>query len=240
MGTILFGLGQSPWTERARWALEHHGIVYEYREHTPMLGELSLRRKARAKKASVPLLVDGEVVVMGSTAIAKHVEQGGRGTPLFPREHEAEVSRWVEVAERMSELGRAWLMRRLLESRRAQSEALPSFVPGALRGALAPTAGLAVRFLVSKYAVPVGAAVEEAMRPLLLDVRAVLEGRDYVLGASGFSFADLALAATMEALRPHADSKLGPATRDARTNEALAREFADLIEWRDAIFAKHR
>jgi glutathione S-transferase len=82
----LYGLSQSPWTEKARWALDHHSVAYRYHEHVPVLGELLLRAKARSRprgtKASVPLLTDGDAVLCSSLAIARHAESIGRGDPL--------------------------------------------------------------------------------------------------------------------------------------------------------------
>lgn len=241
MSRTLYGLSQSPWTERARWALDHHGVAYTYHEHVPMLGEVLLRRKARTKKASVPLLADGADVVMGSFEIAKHAEKVGRGAPLFPRDKDSESARWADVAERMTRVGRALLLKRLLQSKAAQAEALPSFIPGGLRGAFAPTAGMAIRFLAKKYDVPedAEAEVQHTLRPLLLELRAAIGKGTYILAPS-FSVADLAMASTMQVIRPREAAPLGPATRDAWTNERLTEEFGDLLDWRDAIYAKHR
>jgi glutathione S-transferase len=246
MSRTLYGLSVSPWTERARWALDHHGISYAYHEHVPMLGELLLRRKARTKHATVPLLADGDDVVMGSFEIVRHAEKIGRGAPLFPRDKDAELVGWVDKAERMMEVGRSWLSKRLLASKAAQAESLPSFIPGVVRGALAPSAAMAVRFLKKKHSVAtdVDAEVEHKLRPLLVELREALRRSEgatrYVLGTPSFSAADLVLAATMQVVQPHERAKLGPHTRDAWTNEALVADFGDLIEWRDAIYAKHR
>lgn len=109
----LYALIQSPWTERALWALEHHRIPFTYHEHLPMLGELLLRRKAGASKATVPLLVDGQVAVMGSSAIAKHADAVGSGAPIHPAEHAEVIERWSELADRMAHVGRAWLSPRV-------------------------------------------------------------------------------------------------------------------------------
>ena len=35
----LYGLSYSPWTEKARWALLHHRILFRYVEHAPMRDE---------------------------------------------------------------------------------------------------------------------------------------------------------------------------------------------------------
>lgn len=244
MSRTLYGLRQSPWTERACWALDHHGLVFEYHEHVPMVGELLLRRKARIKQASVPLLADGDDVVMGSFEIAKHAEKAGRGAPLFPRDKDNDVAHWADIAERMNRVGRAWVMKRMLASRAAQAEALPPFVPGPLRGALSASSGMAIKFLARKWNVPedVDAEVEHTLRPLLEEAREAIEDGGYVLSRLGLSFtyADIALAATMQVVRPRETSTLGPATREAWTNAALARDFEDLLAWRDAIYGKHR
>lgn len=236
----LYGLSQSPWTHRARWALEHHGITYRYHEHLPMLGEPLLRRKAGVKKATVPLLSDGDRAIMGSFAIARHAEASGRGAPLFPRDRDDEIERYDAVAERISNVGRAWVMKRLSESRAAQREALPSFMPAVVRSALAPSAAMAVSFLVKKHGVPTDVDVEirQVMRPALEELRGALSDKPYLLGS--FTYADVTVACALGALRPHDSTPIGPATREVWTNEALASEFDDLLMWRDAVYRKHR
>ncbi len=249
MSRTLFGLRQSPWTERARWALDHHGLAYTYHEHLPMVGELLLRRKARPKdgqKPTVPLLADGDVTVMGSVEIARHAEKQSPGTTarLFPAEQEAAIGHWAGVAERITNVGRARYLQRLVGNKQALAESLPGFVPGGLRGVLAPSAGMAVRYLARKYDVEGDGdrAMELTARPLLEETREAIKDGGYILSrtGTGFSFADLALASTMQLLKPRAESKLGPATREMWTNEKLADEFEDLVAWRDTIYAKHR
>ncbi len=36
----LIGLHYSPWTEKARWALDRQRVPYAFEEHLPMLGEM--------------------------------------------------------------------------------------------------------------------------------------------------------------------------------------------------------
>jgi glutathione S-transferase len=57
-----------------------------------------------------------------------------------------------------------------------------------------------------------------------------------------FSFADIAMATALQLTVPVADGyvALGPATRAAWADDALAAEFADLVAWRDALYARHR
>jgi glutathione S-transferase len=238
----LYGLTQSPWTQRARWALDHHGITYRYHEHLPMLGELLLRRAAKlkdkTKKASVPLLVDGDETIMGSYEIARHAESVGRGAPLFPRDPEVtkKISHWNDVAERITNVGRVQVFTKLPKSKLAQKEALPSFVPGFMAG----SASMAISFLAKKYAVPtdLDAEVKQVLRPALEEIRAALAGKQYLVDV--FSYADITVACALQAVRPHDRAPLGPGTRDVWTNEPLASEFEDLLMWRDAIVRKHR
>lgn len=207
-----------------------------------MLGELLLRRAAKlkdkSKKASVPLLVDGDQSVMGSFEIAKYAEASGRGAPLFPRDPEVAkaIAHWNDVAERMTNVGRVQVFQKLPKNREAQKEALPSFVPGFLVG----SASMAISFLAKKYAVPtdVDAEVKQVLRPALEEVRAALAGKPYLLDV--FTYADITIACALQAVRPHDRAPLGPGTRETWTNEALASEFEDLLMWRDAIVRKHR
>jgi glutathione S-transferase len=236
----LYGLLQSPWTEKARWALDHHSVAYRYHEHVPVLGELLLRAKARSRpkgtKASVPLLAEGNATFCSSFAIARHAESIGRGEPLFPKDHDDEVVRWADLSDRVIGAGRARVLAGLRVNREAQREALPSFIPGALRGVLTPMAWSAAIFLGSKHGVEAGE--ENALRPALDELRKALAGRPYLLGR--FTFADLAIAASLQALRPRKKSPLGPATRAIWESAALAPEYGDLLAWRDTIYAKHR
>lgn len=208
-----------------------------------MLGEVLLRIKARSRprgtKPSVPLLVDGDDVLCSSSAIARHAERVGRGEPLFPSDLDAEVERWVAISDRILGAGRARVLAGLRSNRAAQREALPAIIPGAFRAALSPIALTAAIYLGSKYDVPRDhvAEAERTIRPALDDVRVALGGRPYLL--ERFTFADIAIAASLQTLVPRARAALGPATRAVWSNEALAREYPDLLEWRDAVYANN-
>lgn len=243
----LYGIGMSPWTERARWALEHHGVAYAYHEHVPLLGEPLLRRAAKkgghVGPATVPLLVDGDVVATSSTAVARHAERIGNGPPLFRTgSEEAEIARWDALAQRIAHVGRAWLLRNLAKDPAAQRESLPGFVPGPVRGLAAWSVGLATSFLQKKHGIAAGhevdAQVDEVLRPALREVREALGTRPTLLDT--FSWADVCVAASLQALRPHAGANMGPRAAAAWANEALAEEFEDLVSFRDALYAKHR
>lgn len=244
--------GFSPWCEKARWALDHHQVPYRATEHVPMIGELRLRLAARRARGrvTIPLLVDGPEVLMDSVAIARFAERRGlpaeRGSaPLFPGDRETELERWNACSEVVMTSGRALLLRRMLGSPAALREQLPPFVPGALRSLLQPLAARGVRFVMRKYQLELD---EEPLhvsriRSALASVREALGGgRPWLLGGYGFSFADITVATSLQFILPVSDRymPLGPATREVWTHPALAAEFADLLAWRDALYAAHR
>lgn len=245
----LYGITMSPWTEKARWALDHHGLSYSFHEHVPIVGELFLRVKASqargrkaGEKASVPLLVDGDVVLPSSLSIARHSDEVGTAgrDPLFPKGEEAEVERWAALSDRMISAGRSKVLGGLRTNRTAQIEALPPFMPGFMKGAFAPMTSMAANFLASKHGVPEDAEAEAnaSLRPALEEVRKAKGDREYLLGK--LTFADFAIASALRAVRPEPTAPFGPGTREIWSNEALAAEFGDLLAWRDALYAKHR
>src|SRR5688572_27753079 len=95
----LLHLSYSPWSEKARWALERRGIAYQGRHYQPLIGELELRlRLGRLRgKVSVPFLRDGSEVAGDSFAIARYAEAHGSGPSLFPAGKDAEVARYNEL-----------------------------------------------------------------------------------------------------------------------------------------------
>ena len=240
----LYGLAQSPYTEKARWALDHHAIAYRYQEHVPLFGEVLLRLKVRAaatrgKKATVPLLVDGADVLPTSLEVARYADRIGRGAALFPEDQLVDVLRWADVSDRIVGIGRASALAGLRSNRAAQREALPPFVPPFLRGSLAPTISSISIFLASKHDVPSDTAAEvEKLGPLLEEVRRALGGGSYLL--AGLTFADVAVAASLQVLRPRASSSLGPGTRAIWSHEDLAADYEDLLAWRDRLYRQHR
>jgi glutathione S-transferase len=239
----LYGLGYSGWTEKARWALDHHRVTYRYREHTPLIGELGLRwRTARGVHPSVPLLVGEGEAVTGSFHIAKRAEAVGQGAPLFPADAAELIARWEETSDRVLGVARAHVVSGVLHNRRAQEESLPAFVPGWLRGLMAPSARLGARFIARKHQATsdVEAAIEQTVVPALEKLRTELGGRPYL--KDRFTYADINAAAMLQLLRPADDRymPLGPGTREVWTHATLGARFPDLLAWRDDLYAKHR
>lgn len=240
----LCGLSYSPWTQKARWALEHHRISFRYVEHMPMLGEARLRWKLQRPtgRVTVPILVTRHGTLMDSLVIAEFAERVGKGTPLFPEGKRSEIGAWNDASERALAAGRGLVVARTARSEGAKAEALPSFVPGLLRPAMTGLASAGIAFFRWKYGLD--GAGEDQRRAAIADelrgLRGALGGRPYLL--DGFSYADITMSMVLQLVRPASDEhwKLRPATREVWRDPALESEFGDLAEWRDGLFAKHR
>jgi glutathione S-transferase len=241
----LVALPYSPWSEKARWALDHHGIEYVEKPYVPMLGEPALRLKLRKMRGriSVPVLLTDGQPCGDSYDIAQYAERHGRGSPLFRRGQEEELAWWNDVSERALAATRAMITLRMADDDAAKKEALAGVIPAPLRKPLGAAALLGVRFLQHKYGVDGDEVQYRArLREALTELRrALLDGRTHLLGGE-LSYADIAMAVALQGVRP-VDSPslvLGPATRRVWTDLELSGELVDLLEWRDQLYRRHR
>lgn len=242
----LIGIGYSPWTEKARWALDHHKLPYDYHEHLIMLGMPALRCKMKSLtgELTVPALIDGETRVMDSYMIARHVDAIGERQKLFPAEHAEAIARMNELSEAALDDGRALMMSRLSQDREAQKAALPPFIPKFARGALTGMVSMAMSYIDREFKV---SAVELDKRRERLDQSfaklddAVKKAQsDCLLGE--FTFADIAAASILHLAEPpaHEFLKLPSGIRRAWSDPGLKAKYPQLVEWRDALYKKYR
>jgi glutathione S-transferase len=238
MTHLLFSIGYSPWSERARWALDCAGIGYQKVEYLPGVTELRLRALLRRPlgRVTVPvLLVEGAPALDDSLAIARWASaQAPQRLPLGERLEES----WA-LANRLLEAGRVRTTYRALEEPALLKASLPPFL------ARAGGAGLAVgrvtaRHLLRKY--PVGAPERclVEMREALIGLRGLVGGRETI--HARFSCADIGAATALAFVSPvpGKDARLSEAARAGWTEPALAEEFADLVAWRDQTYARYR
>ncbi len=239
MNATLFVLHHSPWSERARWALLHHKIAFEEREHVPLIGELALRMRAKHKgKVSVPLLVDDDGnAVQGSLAIGEHVDKIGKKEKLFPEGSRDVIVKLYDVLEDALSAAREGFVRDLMHDKEAQMESLPPLLRALPFASMSAKLGTA--FVASKYNARIG-SVDDRIRKGLQAVRDAIDKKDYVLGA--FSFADIVGTSIVQAIAPGDDKyvRILPGTRRLWNHAKLQKEFAELIEWRNRVYAKHR
>jgi glutathione S-transferase len=236
----------APWCEKARWALDHHGIAYRQIEHVPLLDEPRLRWVARRPfgRVSVPLLVTRGARLSDSFAIARWADTAGTAEPLFPATRLQEVEAWNQRSDALMEAGRALLLPRLLDSPEALQEQLPPFLPTSVRPALQALATQGAHYLMRKYGIIPGrdARHEENARRFLGTLRDALARDGCHLIDGCFSYADIAMATALQFFLPvaHHHIRLGPATRATWTHPTLAAEIADLAAWRDRLYATWR
>lgn len=239
MPALLYTIHHSPWSERARWALKHHKVDFEERKHVPLTGELALHVRAkRWGKVSVPLLVDVDgTPVVGSLAIAEHVDRKGAQAKLFPAGARDRIHALYEAMEEVLHAARARYLTRVLADTAGLDESLPGFLRDKPFGRAMGRMG--VGFVARKYDAR-DVSVDDRMRAGLVALREALGGKPYVLGA--FSFADVLGASAVQTIDPVSDHylELRPATRRMWTHEGLRGEFGDLIAWRDRLYREWR
>ena len=95
----LYTFAISHFAEKARWALDYKGIEYEEKRLVPGSHIPIIRRIA--PRTMVPVLVDGELVIQGSSAIIDHVDTLIPERPLTPsdaseRERARELEPWLD------------------------------------------------------------------------------------------------------------------------------------------------
>lgn len=244
MPATLYALDYSPWSERARWALDHHKVPYKFVHHVPMLGEPLLRWRARKSpkpKASVPLLVDDAGAYGDSWDIMLRAEEVGRGAPLFF--DRAGCDRIHEMIEPALRAGRARVMIKTLDNPRALADSARAVAPAFVTPLLRPVSALGARFLAHKHDARLDSveARDAELAVVLEGLREELRGRRYLL-AERFSAADIACAGLLQLVDPIRSDHMPllPSIRACWASPPLARRFGDLLEWRDELYAQHR
>jgi glutathione S-transferase len=246
----LLAISYSPWSEKARWALDARGISYRERAYHPILGEPELRLRLRrpSGQVSVPVLIDGLSCIEDSLAIARYAERHGRGPSLFPAGQDAEIERFVALSERGLCAGRALSLERMMTDEQALSEQ----VPKPLRGILGATGLALARAGVERTQRKYGGdrkgldEHEDDLRSTLDALRAELTKQPpsddpaCLLGA--FSFADIAMAQVLAYVDPPTSGafRIGEGSRRSYRTESMRAPYQDLVDWRDALYARHR
>jgi glutathione S-transferase len=97
------------------------------------------------------------------------------------------------------------------------------------------------RFLLRKYQANRASLDEHLarMEGVLAELQVTLDG-DYILGE--LSYADIVMAAALQFVKPVDPRyiKLGPASARAWTDLELCDRYRDLLDWRDALYARDR
>jgi glutathione S-transferase len=238
---IFISLDYSPWSEKARWSLDHSGIQYTPKPYVSMIGAPWLRYKTKQHKGpvTVPVLIDDKTVLNDSFDIAfyansKRTDQAAKD--LFPCKQKA--LEWNELSEKALSIGRYFCVERQLGNKLAQIEILPSFIPLKARHYFTWLARNGLQYHLDKYKVQNPNLSQ--FRDILLKLREQLNGRETIL--EEFSYCDIAMSLTLQYVKPVAYkySAQGPASAKCWSTSELFNEFKDLIEWRDSLYQVYR
>jgi len=244
MNARLFGISYSPWSTQARWALDHHIIRYKYMEHVPMITNAVLRLAARklTGKISVPLLVAGGRAYDDSWAIVAYADRTGHREKLIPLDMSDALREWHDTCDIAHKANRIIVTDATAHNEEAKRENLPDFFPEFTKNVLTPLADLGMAYLGMKYDFRHAIIAEEKkkVREVLTKIRKALAGKKFIY--DHFTYADITAAGTLNFVRPVSEKylKLKPAMRQTFTQEDLAQEFADLVEWRDKLYSDKR
>jgi len=207
--TLLYDLGDSPFCLKARICLQLKGVPY--RRVTVSLG----RRRELARLnplRTVPVLVDGEHVVVDSSRIARHLENRHPEPLLIPtgpeaRAYAALVEEWADEA--LSFLVGAFKWLNPANRAAALANTVTETVPAPLR----PLAGrLLVRRRRRRYAAwgygpDALPELESRMRENLTSLATLLDGKPFLLGRTP-TLADVSVLAQVACLQRYAEGDL--------------------------------
>jgi len=238
----LIALPYSPWSEKARWALDHHRVPYKEEGYLPIFGAplLRLRRRRWSGPVTVPVLLRDGPALLDSWDIARHAEAVGSGAALFPAAQLDEITAWNKRSEALMAAARMRTTRAVGSDPQALVESLPPVIrktPAVVQRAVGR---VGVRYLLGKYGHLTGGDGAAQMRPVLETARRALAEREHLL--DGFTYADITFALALQFIDPVADRyiTLSPASRPHWRFPELAEEFSDLIAWRDGLYDRHR
>ncbi|MCA9546952.1 MAG: glutathione S-transferase family protein [Myxococcales bacterium] len=239
---LLVHIPYSPWSHKARWAIDNAGIPYECMALLPMVntGLVRLRARKLRGKITAPLWIEGRTVLMDSFAIARHVDRKGSGPSLFPAGAGADVDTWNRQSEKCLAAGRALTTAAVAGDAKALRESVPPPLDG-----LGPVSTLVGKFgvgyLQKKYGF--GPSQREAHEATLRDGLAAVDAAlkasrsGYLVGDS-LTYADVAMAMVLHFVAPPADLPIGERSRPHWTRPELVAAFPDVLAWRDRILAQ--
>eukprot|EP01025_Chloroclados_australasicus_P060591 TRINITY_DN7792_c0_g2_i1.p1 TRINITY_DN7792_c0_g2~~TRINITY_DN7792_c0_g2_i1.p1 ORF type:complete len:256 (+),score=20.52 TRINITY_DN7792_c0_g2_i1:138-905(+) len=239
----------SPWSARARWALEVNGVKYKRVVYTPLLSEFSLRLKLGDYfgKVSVPIMFisthNEKKVLRDSFEIALWGNQNrAEGTrDLFPSDCIEQIREWSKLADDILNYGRIQSFEKVKKDPNALKEQTPDgFKWTGTSGAW--MTGCIVSLLQGKYSEAGGGPERQKAYSALLKAQTTLNSKQnkFLIGDS-FSYADIVITVATYLVKPPQSQfyTIGQATSACCVLEDLAEEFSDIILWRDDILQKY-
>ena len=246
---VLWHIGVSHFSEKARWALAWKGIEHERREPPPPVHMGLALWWSRGETKTFPVLeLDGEHI-LDSTAIIGALEARWPEPPLYPEDPQ-ERRRALDLEDFFDEgLGpavRLYGWHHVRQDAELMQKATERNLPGPLRGfgpARAGISAFASTYANLRFRVSEPEAEREARGAILEGVDRIereLEGGEHLVGNS-FSVADLTACALLYplVLPPGAPTAIAgvPASAQGFAEELRARPF---YAWVERTYAKYR
>ena len=208
-------------------------------------GEADRLRKAMGGykgKVTVPVWITGDAVINESHEIAERADAEGNAQKLFLEGRDADMADASALAHRICDAARGRSLVRVLDDRAAVKEALPKMVTR-----IPLVSGTVGRTVLKRFNAKYGIVKERYEEFHQQERKALLALRDMVTTAKEagritlyerFSYADVALGLALNLVKPLPGSPMGPASTRCATDAEIGAEFADLLEWRDALDAE--
>ncbi len=241
----LIGLFYSPWTEKAKWALDYHQLPYTYKEHLMIFDMPFLRFKLRRPfgDVTVPALIDGPIRLTDSWDIARYAENLGKGKKIFPENHLKKIQEFNEWSEQALSASRVLMTEKISKDPEALMTALPKFIPEVFRKYFLFMAKIGLGYIQKEFDTKSQlGCCEEKLRKVFEILRKSLAQSKTGYLLDELTYADIAMAVSLQFISPISEryQKIPDALRRCEHHEKLAKEFSDLIKWRDLIYQKHR
>ena len=227
----LFQFRHCPFCEKARLLLSAKRIPYAVEEVTPGLGQVHLFR--RSGQRQVPVLQDGDVLVAGSGAIARHLDSKVPEPPLLPGDPQerARALLWENWADTtLAHGGRIALLQAVSRDNHLRKALLPQATPGPLRDVLGALPG----DLVSGVSQLLSRASLQQLKQALEQLTTLVANGQPLVGTQ-YCVADMAVAAQLYGLKFPATTSIELMGRGV-AGIADHPLFAPLFAWRDQLY----
>ena len=245
---VLWHIGVSHYSEKARWALAYKGIEHERREAVPGAHMAVALWLTRGGQVTFPILMLDDEPIGGSDAIIGALEARNPAPPLYP-DDPRERRRALDLAAYFDEaLGPAVRLlgwHHMRRDRERLERLAAGSLPAPLRGssiARATATSFAGAFVALRFRVASAEAEARAREEVLAGIDRLereLDGGEHLAGGA-FSVADLTAAAL---LYPFVLPPEGPRLPEAPTS---AQAFLDELRprpfwgWVERTFARYR
>ncbi|KKZ14625.1 MAG: glutathione S-transferase [Candidatus Synechococcus spongiarum 15L] len=227
----LFQFRHSPFCEKARLLLSAKAVPYAVQEVTPGVGQVDLFR--RSGQRQVPVLQDGDVLAVGSVAIARHLDSKVPEPPLLPVDPQARArallwENWADTT--LAHGARMALLQAVSQDNHLRKALLPQATPTPLRDLLGALPGEMVsgvsQLLTRAGFQQLGHALEQ-LTTLVANGQPLLDAQHCV--------ADVAVAAQLYGLKfpTAAGAELAGRGVPGIADHPL---FEPLFAWRDRIY----